>query len=63
MSSGKARHPLKEADRRLRSLADARPGLVAALAGVAALGMGALLVWFLVFSGLNEPVPFIYDGF
>lgn len=32
----------------------------AALAVVAA---GALLVWFVVFSGLNEPVQFVYGGF
>ncbi len=32
----------------------------AALAVVAA---GALLVWFVAFSGLNEPVQFIYGGF
>lgn len=24
---------------------------------------GALLVWFVAFSGLNEPVGFIYGGF
>lgn len=32
----------------------------AALAVVAA---GAVLVWFVAFSGLNEPVQFIYGGF
>ena len=32
----------------------------AALAVVAA---GAALVWFAAFSGLNEPVQFIYGGF
>ena len=34
--------------------------LGAALAVVAA---GAVLVWFVAFSGLNEPVQFIYGGF
>ncbi|WP_288713368.1 hypothetical protein [uncultured Parolsenella sp.] len=24
---------------------------------------GVVLVWFVVFSGLNEPVQFIYGGF
>ena len=24
---------------------------------------GAVLVWFVAFSGLNEPVQFIYGGF
>ena len=32
----------------------------AVLAVVAA---GAALVWFVAFSGLNEPVQFIYGGF
>ena len=32
----------------------------AALVVVAA---GAALVWFVAFSGLNEPVQFIYGGF
>ena len=34
--------------------------LGAALAVVAA---GVVLVWFVAFSGLNEPVQFIYGGF
>ena len=34
--------------------------VAAALAVVAA---GVLLVWFCAFSGLNEPVQFIYGGF
>ena len=34
--------------------------LGAALAVIAA---GAVLVWFVAFSGLNEPVQFIYGGF
>ena len=34
--------------------------LGAALAVVAA---GAILVWFVAFSGMNEPVGFIYGGF
>ena len=35
--------------------------LAAVALGVAA--AGALLVWFIAFSGLNEPVGFIYGGF
>jgi hypothetical protein len=35
------------------------------LVGVAAsvVAAGAVLVWFIVFSGLNEPAQFIYGGF
>ncbi|WP_428378543.1 hypothetical protein [Olsenella sp. Marseille-QA0557] len=32
-------------------------------ATLATIGMGALLLWFLVYSGMTEPVQFIYEGF
>lgn len=32
-------------------------------AALAVLAMGAVLVWFLVFSGLTEPVQFVYGSF
>lgn len=32
-------------------------------AACAIVAMGALLVWFLIFSGMTEPVQFIYEGF
>lgn len=37
----------------------------ALLAGVAlaVVALGALLVWFIALSGLNEPVGFVYGGF
>lgn len=37
--------------------------LVCVGAALAVVAAGALLVWFVVFSGLNEPVQFIYGGF
>lgn len=38
---------------------------VALLAGAAfaVVALGALLVWFIALSGLNEPVGFVYGGF
>lgn len=37
----------------------------ALLAGAAlvVVALGALLVWFIALSGLNEPVGFVYGGF
>lgn len=32
-------------------------------ATLATIAMGALLLWFLVYSGMTEPVQFIYEGF
>lgn len=32
-------------------------------AAAAVVAAGAVLVWFVAFSGLNEPVQFIYGGF
>lgn len=32
-------------------------------AALAVITAGAALVWFVAFSGLNEPVQFIYGGF
>ena len=43
-----------------RAAAEARPELLGALAVVAlALALG----WFVVFSGLSEPVQFVYSSF
>lgn len=38
---------------------------VALLAGaaLAVVALGALLVWFIALSGLNEPAGFVYGGF
>lgn len=38
-------------------------GLVLAGAALFVAAAGAALVWFVAFSGLNEPVQFIYGGF
>lgn len=32
-------------------------------AALAVVALGALLVWFIALSGLNEPVGFVYGGF
>lgn len=32
-------------------------------AALAVVALGALLVWFIALSGLNEPVEFVYGGF
>ncbi|WP_157966942.1 hypothetical protein [Paratractidigestivibacter faecalis] len=32
-------------------------------AALAVVAFGALLVWFIALSGLNEPVGFVYGGF
>ncbi|EHF02515.1 MULTISPECIES: hypothetical protein [Olsenella] len=37
--------------------------LVAVAAGCLAFALLAVLLWFLVFSGLNGPVQFVYAGF
>lgn len=49
-------------------MAGTRAGRVseaALLAGalLAVVAMGAALLWFLVFSGLDEPVQFVYGSF
>lgn len=38
-------------------------GALLAGAALAVIALGALLVWFIAFSGLNEPVGFVYGGF
>lgn len=40
-----------------------RHGLLLAGAACFVAVAGVTLVWFVVFSGLNEPVQFIYGGF
>lgn len=39
------------------------PVLLGALAAAAVVVMVVLVGWFLVFSGLNEPVQFVYSSF
>ena len=47
----------------VRSAVEARPWALGALAALATAAMVALLAWFLVFSGLNGPVQFVYSSF
>lgn len=53
----------KPASERLRQAVEVRPALLAVLAFVAVVALVALLVWFIVFSGLSEPIQFIYSNF
>ncbi|MGN0286466.1 MAG: hypothetical protein ACI4B6_02220 [Atopobiaceae bacterium] len=58
-----AQHPLAFPK---QAICDYFMGHEGALLAVTTAGVAAgvlLLVWFLVFSGLNEPVQFIYAGF
>ena len=48
---------------RLTDHAGAHPTLAAAGAGLLALALAGILLWFLVFSGLNGPVQFVYASF
>lgn len=47
----------------VRAAAEARPRVLGALAALATAAMVVLLAWFLVFSGLNGPVHFVYSSF
>ena len=47
----------------VRSAVEARPWALSALAAAAVVAMAALVGWYLVFSGMNEPVQFVYSSF
>ena len=47
----------------VRSAVEARPWALGALAAAAVVAMAALAGWYLVFSGMNEPVQFVYSSF
>lgn len=47
----------------VRAAVEARPRALGALAALATAAMVVLLAWFLVFSGLNGPVQFVYSSF
>lgn len=55
--------PLARSKARLIGYAAGHGALVAVAAGCLAFVLSALLLWFLVFSGLNGPVQFVYAGF
>lgn len=44
-----------------RAAAEARPALLGAAAALAVVALA--LGWFVVFSGLSEPVQFVYSSF
>lgn len=43
--------------------AQRHPGAVCILAFIATAALVWLLAWFLLISGLNQPIEFIYEGF
>ena len=47
----------------VRSAVEAHPWALGALAAAAVVAMAALVGWYLVFSGMNEPVQFVYSSF
>lgn len=47
----------------LMARAGRHPRIMGALAGALACALCALLLWFIVFSGMNGPVQFVYAGF
>lgn len=56
-------HPVTDAKERAMAFSARHEVLTCLAAGAAAVVMVWLLTWFLVFSGLNEPVQFIYGSF
>lgn len=46
-----------------RAAAEARQALLGALAALAVVALALALGWFVVFSGLSEPVQFVYSSF
>ena len=46
-----------------RAAAEERPALLGALAALAVVALALALGWFVVFSGLSEPVQFVYSSF
>ena len=55
--------PLSHAKAWLMARAGRHPRIMGALAGALACALCALLLWFIVFSGMNGPVQFVYAGF
>jgi len=56
-------HPVTDVEERMIAFSVRHEVLTCLAAGVAAVAMVWLLTWFLIFSGLNEPVQFIYASF
>ena len=53
----------KRAAEAVRAAVEARPCVLGALVAVAVVAMAVLVGWFLVFSGMNEPIQFVYSSF
>ena len=47
----------------VRSAVEARPCALGALAATAVVAMAMLVGWYLLFSGMTEPVQFVYSSF
>lgn len=61
--SGATFTPLADGRRAILTFGEAHPILVCLGAYLAVISMGALLVWFVFFSGLSAPAGLIYAGF
>lgn len=53
----------KRAAETVRTAVEARPCVLGVLVVAAVVAMAVLAGWFLVFSGMNEPVQFVYSSF
>lgn len=58
-----AGHPITDVKERVMAFSVRHEVLTCLATGAAAVAMVWLLTWFLIFSGLNEPVQFIYGSF
>lgn len=58
-----AGHPITDVKERVMVFSARHEVLTCLAAGAVAVVMVWLLTWFLIFSGLNEPVQFIYGSF
>lgn len=59
----KPTHPIARVRQIVEEFANAHPLVVALGAGAFVAAGTLLIVWLLVFSGLNAPVQFVYDNF
>ncbi|MGI6229906.1 MAG: hypothetical protein ACOYJL_03215 [Tractidigestivibacter sp.] len=57
------REPIKACVAAVRSYFEEREWLLCIVCAIGVAAGVLVLVWFLAFSGLNEPVQFIYDSF
>lgn len=57
------REPIKAGVAAVRTYFEEREKLLSVVCAIGVTAGVLVLVWFLAFSGLNEPVQFIYEGF